>query len=278
MNDRGAWLTVAALIAAAGSPAIAAEGAGDGRLRGEARTELRRPVVGATVLAVREQAPPVLALTATDANGFLGLDDVPTGDYSILIAAPGFAPGRIDALAVGGPFRAVADVVMREGVMDLPVLDLAAGTGSSSVSLSVVDADGAPLESVRVRLDPVGHRHDPLHTLSDAEGRARVGGLGAGLWRLTIGRAGWTRLRVPAIRWRGGEAMLIARLLPLPGAVRPIAAELIPPPQFLPPAGTLDIPALVEPAGDASVDATPDGTANAAADAAAAAPPDSDLR
>ncbi len=251
---------LAAALAAASLSFVIAAGDAGGRLRGEARTERRRPVVGATVLAVRMQAPPVLAVTATDANGFLALDDVPAGDYSVHVAAPGYAPGRIESLAVGGPFRAVADIVMRSGDADLPVVDLAAGAGGATISLEVVGDAGAPLQSVEVRLDPVGHRHDPVRALSDVDGLARLGGLGDGLWRITLSRAGWTKLRVPAIRWNGGEARLIARLLPLPSAVRPTAAELIPPPRFLVPDAPLELPPQDDPAEDGSADVRPDGS------------------
>ncbi len=220
-------------------PAPAAAPATDGRLRGEVRSAGLRPVVGATAVAVRAEAPPVLALTATDTAGFIAVDGVPAGTWDLTVLAPGFAPGTVPRIAVGGPFRSVADITLKPGEragakLDLPRVDAPAGAGPALV-LRVVGDGGDPLPGVRLRLEPLGRRADPLVAETSSTGEARLDGGGAGRWRVTLSRAGWTRVVVPDLGWNGGDLTVLARLLPLPENSPVPLEDLLPPPRLVTP-------------------------------------------
>lgn len=229
---------LAAAVLAAGiavhAPARAATQNPDvGSLRGQVRAGAR-PVAGATAAAVRAEAPACLALTATDADGFLSLDGVHKGTWSILLLAPGFVPESVKDVPVGGPFRAVADFMVERGSAAPATLVLprnAAGDGT--LRARIVDAGNEPLAGVRVRLEPRGHRADPIVLETSETGEATAPSLPPGNWRVSVGRAGWTRVAVPAIDVGEGGMLLLARLLPLPaGAATPVE-DLLPPPRFL---------------------------------------------
>ena len=217
--------------------AVSAAGAGPsfGRLRGEVRGAGRRPVAGAVLVATRTEAPAAIVLTATDAQGFLAFDGVPTGLWRAVVTAPGYAPEAIEGLAVGGPYRAVVDVVLRGGRGTPDGIAAPPGeAGPSRVVVSVVDDEGCSLAGVRVALEPVGRAAEPLRAATDAEGRAVLLPDDAGEWRLALYRAGWTRLAAPRIRWGGGTLSVAARMLPLPeGAAAPLE-ELLPPARLTP--------------------------------------------
>lgn len=235
-------LVKAAVLALALAPSVAsgadpvAPPAKEGRLRGEVRRVDGKPIPGATIIAVRAEAPPCIALTATDDDGFLALDGVPAGTWRLIATAPGFQPAEIGGLTVGGPYRAVADLKLKPGTAPAPPIQAPAGAGdAAAVAVRALGAGRRALPGVRVRLDPVGHRADPAGTLTGADGVARVDHLAPGRWRLTILRAGWTHLVAPSVEWGGGELAVVAQLLPLPdGALTPIE-ELLPPPKLLTP-------------------------------------------
>src|SRR5688572_15746865 len=54
--------------------------------------------------------------------------------------------------------------------------------------------DGAPLARVEVRADSTSHP-EPRMTVTDAEGRFQMPDLAAGLWTLTMSKAGYLRLK-----------------------------------------------------------------------------------
>ncbi len=215
------------------TPAPAA-GVERGRLRGQVRAPGLKPVPGATAAAVRAEAPPLLAVTATDAQGFLSMDGVPQGTWKLVVFAPGFVPGAVDGLAVGGPFRAVADMTLRPGEAPPSALVLPASAGADDAGLRVITvAERTPLAGVRLRLDPLGHRADPLVAETAENGEARLPAIGAGHWRVSIGRAGWTRLVVPDVEVKGGPLTILARLLPTPEGTPVPVEELLPPPRLI---------------------------------------------
>lgn len=225
--------------ATAPSTATAPPTATGGRLRGEVRGPDRKPVAGATAIAVRDEIPATLALTSTDARGFLAIDDVPLGSWDVSVYAPGFDVGSVTDLPVGGPFRAVADVALKRGsAVAKPgavTTKVPGDGGGGPIVVRVVDPSGAPLVRARVALDPVGHRADPALVETGGDGRARVEGLAPGRWRLSVQRAGWARLVVPALDWPGGELHVIARLLPLGDNAPTPVEDLLPPARLIVP-------------------------------------------
>lgn len=214
----------------------------DGRLRGEVRSAGLRPVAGATAVAVRAEAPPVLAITATDSGGFIAVDGVPAGTWDLTVLAPGFAPGTVSRIGVGGPFRSVADVTLKPGDRGAAKLELPHGAApggadaaGASLVLRCVGNEGTPLPGVRLRLEPLGRRADPLVAETSSAGEARLDGGRAGRWRITLSRAGWTRLVVPDIAWNGGDLTVLARLLPLPENSPVPLEDLLPPARLVGP-------------------------------------------
>lgn len=203
-----------------------------GRLRGEVKTPAQKPIPGATVVAVRVEGPPVLALTATDGQGFLALDQLAAGVWTLYVRGVGFSPGRLDGLRVGGPFRAVADLVLQPGTGGLPPVKLPPGEGSPSLSLTVTDPDGKPLPGVLARVEPVGQVADPVEGRTDSRGRQNLAMAGPGRWRLVLFRAGYSRLVIPDWELTAGQVSVLARLQPLVEGAQTPLEELLPPPKW----------------------------------------------
>ena len=229
-------------------PAAAAP-PGVGRLRGELRSPERKPIPGAQVAASRAEGPPVLVLTVSNDDGLVSVDGVPAGVYEARARAAGFLPGTVKELRVGGPFRTVSDFVMKRGLAPQEDLVLApapgaAGDGSPGgsvgqpVAVAVTGERGQPVAGVLVRFQPDGHRADPAQARTGIDGRVSLGPLAPGAWRLTIYRAGWTRLAPPRLRWTGGELTVIARILPTLERAVPTVDELVPPARLVPPQPT----------------------------------------
>lgn len=175
----------------------------------------------------------MIGLTATDARGGLALDGLPAGDYDVLLGAEGFLPGRIEALEVRPPYRAVAEATLQPGLGLLPAVSVQAsgeaaddGTGGH-VRLAIVGPANGPLARVEVELVPIGHRANPRVERSSEAGEVSLE-LPAGAWRLSIRRAGWTSLVVPRLEWGGGELLVLARMVPLPPDARVPVGDLLP--------------------------------------------------
>lgn len=229
MRAGKSWVAIAAVWIGLGSAADAAGTVSLGRLRGEVRDSAKgERVAGATLLAATGETA-VLGITATDPKGFLALDGLPAGAYRVIAMAGGFMAGEVKAVAVGGPFRAVVEVPLKRGVERPAELVLGPGTGDATkLSVQISDEEGRPLPGVLVRCEPVTHRADPTEGRTQQDGRLELGPLEAGGWKLTLARAGWTRLVVPSVRWPAGELRVIARLLPSGDSKAPVG-ELLPP-------------------------------------------------
>ena len=221
-------LAPALLLATAVAVPAAPPPEATGRLRGEVRTPALKPVAGAMAVAARGEAPPVVALTATDSQGFLAVDGVPAGTWTVRVTAPGFLPAEVGHLTIGGPYRSVADVTLKPGDGEPVALRLPETSGQAAVVVRATDDHGKPLSGVRLRLEPPHHRADPLIAETDSTGQARVETGAGGNWRIALSRAGWTHLIVPRVEWPGGELTILARLLPLPEGTPAPLDELLP--------------------------------------------------
>jgi hypothetical protein len=243
----GALAALAAFPVAAQQPGTAAAAPpGVGRLRGELRSPERQPIPGAQVAASRVEGPPVLVLTVSNDDGLVSVDGVPTGVYEARARAAGFLPGTVKELRVGGPFRTVSDFVMKRGLAPQEELVLASPPGPPGdalpdasapqpVTVLVTGDRGQPVPGVLVRFQPEGHRADPAQARTGQDGRATLGPLTPGAWRVLIYRAGWTRLAPPRLRWGGGPLTVLARILPTLERAVPTVDELVPPARLLPP-------------------------------------------
>ncbi len=204
-----------------------------GKIRGEIQTKERLPVPGATVIMARSEAGATLGLTTSDGRGLIGLDAVPSGTYDIHVEAAGFTRGLLDGVPVQGPYRAVADLQLEEGLASPLAIELAGEPAAQPRARArIVDADGKALAGVRVRFEPLDQRANPVERRTGASGEVQIDGLVAGAWRLTLTRAGWARIRVARLTWTGGELLVLARMLPLPEDTPVPLDELLPEPGY----------------------------------------------
>lgn len=210
-----------------------ADDAPAGRLRGEVRDAALRPLAGALVVATRREAPAVLVLTAADERGAIAFDDLPAGVYDVRALAPGLATARVDGVDVGGPYRAVVDLVAAKGEPDVPRAAVAASEGASTVTVRVVDRQGAGMAGTLVTMVPLDHRADPVATRTDARGEARLEPRSPGRWTFTVARAGYTTLWVTEIDWPRGPLRVFARLLEASPATATPLFDLLPKPELL---------------------------------------------
>jgi hypothetical protein len=204
-----------------------------GRLRGEVRDSADKPVWGVVVLAVRTgPGPASVALTASDARGFFGVDGLPAGEYRVETWRPGYAPFRLERVQIGGPFRAFVDITLPLG-QEVPLaVGVPATGGPTRIAAAIVDEAGRPLAGARVRVEPVGLRADPVRGETDAAGSVTLAGLAPGIWRLSVSRAGAQRLTIARFELGAGTVALAARLLPQSGETPLAIEDLLPPAQF----------------------------------------------
>ncbi|RMF76871.1 MAG: carboxypeptidase regulatory-like domain-containing protein [Acidobacteria bacterium] len=227
-------VVVCLLAAAAAVPA--ADGPPAGRLRGEIKRDRLHAVAGATVVAVREEPPPALAVTLSDRRGAFAFDGLEPGAWTVLAAEGGVLIGRVPGVAVRGPFRAVADVEAGAPAGERLRVALPAGDGPCAVAVRAVDPRFRPMSGVLVEVEPVAHRADPVAARTGQDGEARFGPVACGAWRVRAARAGWITLALPEVSWPAGEARILLRLLPVDRETPPPLDELLPPPELLEPA------------------------------------------
>lgn len=105
------------------------------------------PILGATVVAVRQESLPVSRTTQTDANGDFVLSSLPVGSYRVGYTADGFAP-------IAATSSAAQQVFVESGRFQaLPAVTLTATTGGFSTSggnVVVTLLDAATGEPVNV--------------------------------------------------------------------------------------------------------------------------------
>ncbi len=220
------------VLAVTATLATAAPG---GRLRGEVKRGPLHVVPGMTVVAVRAEAPSALAVTLTDRRGSFAFDGLPEGHWTVLGAEGGTVACRVSDVTIRGPFRAVADLEVRQRHEGRLAIDLAGGEGPCRLAVQVVDAAGRPMPGVGVELTPIGHRADPRAVRTGEDGRAAVGPLACGGWRIVVRRAGWITLVLPQVTWPAGEVPLLARMLPTDRETPAPLDELLPPAELIPP-------------------------------------------
>ncbi len=220
------------LVLIAAAPA-GGEDAAAGRLRGVIRTAEGRALPAATVIARRTEGPGFVGLTVTDGRGLYALDRLPPGRYAVQALAEGFLPTRLEGLVVAGPFRTVADLILRRGFAAAGPVEVAGRGSGHSLRLQAEDAQGRPLPGVHLLLQPAGLRANPLGRMTDEQGRVGPLELRPGRWRLRVVRAGWTPIIVDRLAWEAGTLEVLVRLRRLPErAVTPLE-DLLPRPLWL---------------------------------------------
>lgn len=214
---------------------ITAADAERGRLRGEVRADNPpRRVAGVPVFAVTSGARPVLAMSVTDARGYLAFDELPAGTYRVIAWSAELGTAQSSALEVGGPFRAVADLSLAPAPLTPLRIRVEGGQAAENrIQARVVDADGRPVPGVLLRFEATGQRGNPAEDRSDETGRMVMSTLASGVWRLSVHRAGWTPLSIPQLDWSGGTLEILIRLLPAVTSSSTDLEGLLPPARFV---------------------------------------------
>ncbi len=183
----GAFERIALAPAVAPLPAEPAS-ARDASLTLSVTTEAGAPLQGArvVVMTVRAGVAYETARAVTDAGGKAILRELPGGDAWVLVNADGRA-------------RASSHLLL-EGARQL-VLALAP---EAHFDVLVRDPEGQPVAGAAI--EATAAEPLPVGATTDAEGRARVGRLGAGPWRVEIRAPGYDTARERAT---GGETLAV---------------------------------------------------------------------
>ena len=93
------------------------------RLQGRARESRTRDVVGAMVLVQRTADPSKYYLTTSGGDGAFFVDRLPDGDYTVRLNREGYASEVKTGVQLKFPFRAVVEVTMEPGPVDVAPLE-----------------------------------------------------------------------------------------------------------------------------------------------------------
>jgi hypothetical protein len=132
------------------------------------------PILGATVVAVRQEAPPITRSTQTDVNGEFVFSNLPVGRYRLGYSALGFASipaqstGAVDAYVESGAFVRVPPVI----------LDATAGGGGFQ------GGGGGPANLIVTLLDSA--TGEPINNATVTAGVASISGAINGVYSLLV--------------------------------------------------------------------------------------------
>jgi hypothetical protein len=206
------------------------------RIQGRTYFDRNRDVTGATVLVRPQDDPSRLFLTASDGKGNFRVDDLPNGQYLVVVEREGLAPVVKTDVELRFPFRAVVELPMqRRGGADDAEAETAAAKASTPVGLTgtVVERDGGPVADVTLRFVRADGTADPRRVRTDGEGLFELTELPGGLWRVEVLGVGFlplrTRLDLDA------DAELHVALVEQPVSYEPSPLDLMPPEQPLVP-------------------------------------------
>jgi Carboxypeptidase regulatory-like domain len=232
-----------------------------GRIRGTVIDPSRRPIAGLMVqLRGRDQSG-LLRVTGTDERGQYLFQNLPAGQYEVLVGADGYETERKDRIVVRPPFQNLVDFQLqatppggehRAAAATGPEPQ-GASEGPSSAPVEVrgtfVDPEQRPVPEVSIVFValPAGHLYQAF---SDDRGRFSLPALPPGSYRVLVTSPGHVSLDLRSVevaprigldlslslvdhplnyRGRGDESLPPESPLPLP-AVPPTGAETPSPP------------------------------------------------
>jgi hypothetical protein len=211
------------------------------QLQGQASIDRRTDVIGATVI-VRPQADRAkLYLTSSGEDGEFRIDDLPDGEYSILLTREGFEPVFKNGVELRFPFRAVVELTMTPGGSEAQIEQTAAESSGAATTAQVtvlgriLERGTGPLEEVRVRFTNPAGKQDPRSLRTRDDGSFEMADLVPGAWRVEILGVGFLPLR-QVVDLRENTELTIY-LVRQPAGYEPSPLELMPPEQPIPPDG-----------------------------------------
>ena len=195
---RSAWFRIALFGAAAcsvpprgapyaGGDSAAGEEDEDGGITGTVAGADGEPVEGAHVVT-----EPLGYEAETDGDGAFSIDPIPPGDYTLWVAAEGFATTTAEASVAAGDEASVAVVLEADG--------------GATLTVTVTGPDGEPLEGATVTAGEAS-------AATDADGVAALSGLPAGTTELLIEADGLWPTAVPDLEVPEVGGLQVARAL-----------------------------------------------------------------
>lgn len=207
---------------------------GDTRIQGRLYEGRRTPVVGASVVVTSETGGDVLYLTTSNDRGEARVLGVPDGDYRVEFRKVGYDTIVKNRVVVDVPLRAVLEVRMETGSEDVEP-DLGARATDDTIELvgTVVDAEGAAVPEVDLRLSHPSGERDPKTARTGVDGRFAISGVEAGHWKLAVRGVGYLPIRAIVAVDRTFDVGI--RVIPQPPQYVASPADLMPFEEPVPP-------------------------------------------
>jgi hypothetical protein len=206
------------------------------RLQGRAYLGRRQPVVGASVVARKEDGTGKIYLTTTDEKGLLRIDDLPDGDYRVEIRKSGLETVVKNAVQVKFPFRPTVEIAMREGGEEAaPGATPASGASGFGLSGRVEERNRQGIPEVMIRFQHATGDADPRVLRTIGDGSFEAGGLAAGDYHVEIRGVGFLPIR-STVKLDGPSSFAVC-LVPQPAEYVSSPLDMMPPEEPVPPPG-----------------------------------------
>jgi len=217
------------LLAAAAVGAAENSGGKLSRLQGRARATRTQDVVGVTVLVQRADDRNRFYLTSSGGDGVFFIDRLADGEYIVRLNREGYASETKTGVQLRYPFRAVVEVTMEPGQVDLSAAGSAATVGKNPIDVRgrVGGPDNDGIGEVWVRLVRQDGSVDPVTLRTPDSGTFDFSGLPPGEWRLEVVGIGYLPLRQRLML--AGDSEFAVQLVKQPPDYVPAPLDLMPP-------------------------------------------------
>jgi hypothetical protein len=208
------------------------------RLQGRAYVGRKDPVVGASVVARREDGSGTIFLTTTDDRGLIRIEDLPDGSYRLEIHKSGLGSVVKEAVEVKFPFRPVVEVAMApEGSSSVPATGAVPASAGSGIKVAglVTERSGDGIPEVGIRLIHGDGAADPRLLRSRGDGTFSADGIVPGRYNVEVRGVGFLPVRAGVELDRSSEFAVC--LIPQPAEYESSPLDLMPPEEPVPPPG-----------------------------------------
>ncbi|MCB1013234.1 MAG: carboxypeptidase regulatory-like domain-containing protein, partial [Microthrixaceae bacterium] len=175
-----------------GLPGSASAAPGVGSVSGNVVDELGSPLQNVCVMVENQSS------TTTDSSGNFSITDLPEGQHRIQYSDCNDPRVYVTQWYLGAADESGAQYVDVVDSTDTPLSTVTMQPGVS-VSGTVTDSGGSPIENIEVRLDPQGP-YNSSSTMTDSNGDYRVGPVTDGQYDLTFEDTEYPQ-RYAAERW-----------------------------------------------------------------------------
>jgi hypothetical protein len=182
-----------------------------GRIRGTARDLNGKPVAGLLVRLIAS-GKGLSNVTNTDDKGIYAFEDLEAGDYDVEMSGSGYQRQIKKEIRVQPPFRNIVDFTLPPGPMGAasPVVYLSpAGEAPlQEVTGLFTDKERRPIADVALSLvNPATGAW--FRAQSDREGRARILGVPAGVYRALISSPGYVTVDLKDAEVKPGSGLVL---------------------------------------------------------------------